>query len=137
VVDSIIPLLCENIVKILEHYMSGSIKKEYDDNGHLIKESHFISGKLNRVTTYWNDNRKIAEIEYKDDKRHGVSREWYANGKLNAQWYNKNGKRDGQYISWWENGNKKEEGFFKDGKRKGTYIWYDFDGKIIQEHIYK
>ena len=62
--------------------MNEKIKKEYDEEGNLRKEAHYLSGKLHGLTTYWKNYFKIAESEFKEGKLHGVSREWYLNGNL-------------------------------------------------------
>ena len=90
-----------------------NIKKEFDEKGNLIEESHYQNGIL-----------------------HGMCHLWYQNGNKKLVTSYKMGLCDGSYFSWWENGVKKEEGYFRNGKRIKKYIWYSETGEIINQHEY-
>ena len=78
----------------------------------------------------------ISEEEYKDGKKHGISKSWHANGQLSSEYYNKEGKIDGVYKSWHNNGQLEKKYNTKDGNLHGIYkCWYD-DGQLEDEFNY-
>ena len=90
----------------------------------------------------YNENEiKIYEGEFKDDKANGQGVTYFENGnkKYDGEW--KDGIYNGKGITYYENGNKEYEGDFKDNKFNGKGISYyengskEYEGEW--EHGYK
>lgn len=67
----------------------------------------------------------IAEVEYLNDRKHGVSKRYYAHsGTIMeiAQYFD--GRKDGDYESYYYNGQMKMEGNYIYGRRHGMWTYY-------------
>lgn len=63
-------------------------------------------------------------------------KEYYENGKLQSEGFEKNGNLEGLYRSYYENGNVKTEAVFKDGKPEGSFKSYFENGKLEVEAFF-
>jgi antitoxin component YwqK of YwqJK toxin-antitoxin module len=66
------------------------------------------------MVTTTNATRKI-KIN-KDGKRHGVRRDWYADGTLKHEYAYRDGKPHGVTRAWYDDGTLRYECTYKDGK---------------------
>ncbi len=68
----------------------------------------------------------IAEIEYLNDRKHGMSKRYYAHtgGTLMEVCQYFDGKRDGDYESYYYNGQMRKEGQYVYGKKHGMWTYY-------------
>jgi antitoxin component YwqK of YwqJK toxin-antitoxin module len=81
----------------------------------------------------------IAEIEYQNDKKHGMSRRYYPHtGEImeEAEYYD--GKRHGEYRKFYYTGNPKMEGEYDKNKRSGYWVrYYNNTGEMRSEGSYQ
>ena len=81
--------------------MKLSKKTEYYENGHL-KETYF-SDENNRkqglYRKYWPNGRLWIKCTYQDGKLNGRYQSYYRNGQLLSECNYTNGKEDGTYLS--------------------------------------
>jgi antitoxin component YwqK of YwqJK toxin-antitoxin module len=86
-------------------------------------------------TKFWVNGKLSFADNWKNNQKHGKSKEWYPNGNIKTEGNYKNGKEDGKWIAWHPNGNKKSEGMYISGKRNGAWIsWYE-DGKTKMDEV--
>lgn len=81
----------------------------------------------------------IAEIEYQNNRKHGMSRRYYPHtGEImeEAEYYD--GKRHGEYRKFYYTGNPKMEGEYEKNKRTGYWIrYYNNTGEMRSEGSYQ
>lgn len=53
------------------------------------------------------DRRTASLAEFKDGRRHGMLRRWFANGQLGFLSRYRNGRREGKTRSWWRDGTRR------------------------------
>ena len=68
---------------------------------------------------------------YYNGLQSGVTKKWYADGKLMEQRSYFKGKKNGHQIAFWENGNKKFEFTANDDAYEGEMKEWNSDGKLI------
>jgi len=81
----------------------------------------------------------IAEIEYQNDKKHGMSTRYYPHtGELMEQAEYFDGKKHGEYRKFYYTGATKMEGEYERNKRTGYWVkYYHNSGEISSEGSYK
>lgn len=87
---------------------------------------------------YRNDKTLLSTIEYKDGKRHGISRSYYDNGKVVQKeiCYNL-GRKSGTTNSYYKNGNLYYTVEYVDDKREGVQKKYYESAELMAEVPYK
>ena len=77
----------------------------------------------------------VAEINYLNDKKHGLATLYYAaSGAMMEVANYEDGIRDGEYKRYYYNGNINTEGEYKMGKKDGTWIKYNLtNGEVKVE----
>lgn len=87
-------------------------------------------------TTNAKDGKKLAEVSYKEGKRHGLARGWHANGELSFASHFKEGQLEGVSISWDEDGLVKRVTV---DEPDGTHRWTEYfdNGHRSQEQVLK
>ncbi|MBN1338870.1 MAG: hypothetical protein JXA03_06070 [Bacteroidales bacterium] len=112
-----------------ETYENGSPKlvRYYKNQGDTIpvKETHL-----------YNDGTKRMEGAFREGKRHGEWKYWYANGNLWSAGTYTEGKENGRKAVYHENGQLYYEGNLNDGKRTGNWKFFDKNGKLQKEVDY-
>jgi antitoxin component YwqK of YwqJK toxin-antitoxin module len=98
------------------------IRREFDENGTVIKGYVFTNGVL-----------KYEGITDEDGKRQGLWKEYYPTGELKSQGYYINSNTDGVWKFYFENQQIEVEGRYKNGKKEGTWFWYYPNGAVLQE----
>ena len=78
----------------------------------------------------------IEEGEYMDNRKIGVWKKYFSNGKLQNEITYKSGRPNGFAKIYYENGNLKEEGLWKGNKWIGNYKYYYENGTIYHEFDY-
>lgn len=80
----------------------------------------------------------IAEIEYQNNKKHGMSRRYYPHtGELMEEAEYFDGKRHGDYKKFYYTGTTKMEGEYDQNKRTGYWVrYYHNTGEISSEGSY-
>jgi antitoxin component YwqK of YwqJK toxin-antitoxin module len=90
------------------------IYKRYDNDNELVEQSNYINGKLNGISKEWYHASLYKEKHYKDGKLNGINKEWY---------------RDTTVL-------KSEENYINN-KKDGLQLYYDKNGKLIKQLVYK
>ena len=76
------------------------------------------------------------KAEYKDGSSYGPRVEYYENGKKKSSQQYEQGKRNGAYVQWWWNGRKAVAGQFVNGTRAGVWReWYE-NGRVKRKQVY-
>jgi antitoxin component YwqK of YwqJK toxin-antitoxin module len=85
------------------------------------------------------ENQRINILgQYVDGKQHGLSTEWYENGKKKYEVTYKDGKEHGLLTAWSENGKKISEANMKNHNRHGLETeWHDNRKKKTEERLAK
>ena len=63
-------------------------------------------------------------------------KEYYKDGKLQSEGFERNGNLEGVYKSYYENGRVKTEAFFKGGRPEGAFKSYYENGKLEVEAFF-
>ena len=73
----------------------------------------------------FSDNRGYLAIEYnyKNGKKHGLSRCWHENGQLSLEYNYTDGKSDGLFRWWYENGQLEYEAQWENDRRIYRKCW--------------
>ena len=81
----------------------------------------------------------IAEIEYQNDKKHGMSRRFYPHtGELMEEAEYFDGKRHGEYRKFYYTGATKSEGEYEKNRRSGFWVnYYHNTGEIRSQGNYE
>ncbi len=81
----------------------------------------------------------IAEIEYQNDKKHGMSRRYYPHtGEIMEEAEYFDGKKHGEYRKFYYTGTAKSEGEYDLNKRSGYWVnYYHNTGEIRSEGSYE
>lgn len=136
-------------------------------DGTLLSDLRYKNGRLEDTCRYWSaGGRLLSEEVYRNGVRHGPSRRWFADGKPRSQVAYDHGKpigayrryvRDGDTTAngsviegeyhhgmcqgiWYTftgDGRKMSEGRFKDNLRVGTWMYWDREGTLRREEIYR
>jgi len=90
------------------------LTKEVLEEPFVMKREYFLSGQI-----------KFIYI-MKNDRQHGIERDWSESGQLWYEGHWKDGKRDGIHRGWYEN-----------GKLYWEEHWKDENGQLYWEHHWK
>ena len=101
-------------------------QKQYYENGQLMQESFrkdkgynekgvHITSREGTWREWWPDGTPKWEMNWKDDKEHGVQRDWHANGVPSWECWYKDGRKEGLEIEWNEEGKRISEKTYKNG----------------------
>ena len=110
---------------------SGTFKYYYPD-GKLKAVSVFSAdGKQSKTTTFFVSGKKMAEGIYRDEKRDSIWQFYsdYDGAVLSEESY-KNGRKDGPAKTFYAGKGVAEVISWKDGIREGPWIQYYLDGKV-------
>ncbi len=89
-----------------------------------------------KYVTYYDNEQKKKEGDFKDGKMVGQWTSWYEDGQKREEEFLKDGEGDGLYISWHDNGQKSSEGNYISGKRDGQWTdWHENGQKFIERHF--
>ena len=135
---------------------SGTFRYYYTDG--KLKAIAVMSddGQTARTVSYANNDRKIAEGNYRNEKKdstwkyysdydgallseenytlgvkNGVFLTFYPNGKMAERINYRDGQKDGEWIQYFNDGNLKFEGSYSHGEQEGPFIGY-YPGQKIQ-----
>jgi len=101
----------------------------YFESGFLKSTGNFKNGKKTGIWNHYYEDKTIkAQAFYKGEM--GLYREFYSNGKVKLEGYNRAGKSDSTWIYFYENGVKQAEGEYEDGQRNGQWTFFHDNGNI-------
>jgi uncharacterized protein len=126
------------------------IRREYDENGQVIKSFMFSNGvktgegiiledgsRDGHWKEYFDDGSVKAEGDYKNGKEVGEWKYYYPNGKLEqAGKYSNTGKLTGTWKWYYDTGQLLREEDYEKGVRDGLHTEYDENGKVVEEGEY-
>lgn len=117
------------------HYKSGKlngIKKIYNlQNFKLQEEGKYINNKREGLTKwYYIDGKTNIEYNYINGNLEGAFKTYYNSGAINSEGTYKNNELEGDYSEFYENGKPKQNGKYINGKKEGLWKEYDENGKL-------
>ncbi|MFH1038588.1 MAG: hypothetical protein V1789_07985 [PVC group bacterium] len=98
--------------------------------GGLLYEVHSETPFTGKVVSYYHNDQKSGEGEFRDGKPHGKMTKWYEDGQKKVASEFRDGEVYGTLTEWYENGQKKAEEEFLDGEWISRKCW-DKNGKPI------
>jgi antitoxin component YwqK of YwqJK toxin-antitoxin module len=94
----------------------------------------FVNGKKEGISViYYSSGKKSQELEYKNDIKHGVWRQFYENGSLKILTAYNNGKRTGNFVVNYPDGKPEWKGKYVNDVKEGKWINYNPDGSVYSE----
>ncbi len=113
--------------------------RDWDDQGNLLKISHFKDNELHgrQVIFYENGQVKVEEF-YKNGERDSIMNEYHANGQLFRQLKYRDGEfiEDHPNLEYHPNGQIRGKGNMKQGRKDGIWKYFYKDGANESEGIY-
>ena len=114
----------------------GHVRKMFRKHNDIYEESSvfddMIHGQLYR---YWRNGSYKAQ--YKEDVKHGYTREWHANGTLSEVLLFINGLEQGLSQCWSADGTLHGECTYVDGQLHGwSRSWYTHTGEVRHKVLY-
>ena len=110
--------------------------KEYDYEGHLVKESCYKKGQINGNYKIYSKNGKLYyEGEYSNGRKLKI-KEYYENGNIKCEIKYINGE-EGNGKEYYEDGKIKYEGEYLYMERNGKGKEYYHDGRLKFEGYYE
>lgn len=109
----------------------------FDVWGKKIAEGAYLEEKREGKWVFFSDKVKVAEENYSNGLKHGISQTFYTSGEIleEAEW--KNGVQEGNYSVFFKNGKPYMQCKFSDGKRNGLCLSYFQNGRVEMEAFYK
>lgn len=108
------------------------------DKALIVKET-YINGKKNGISYKYFRTKdksgapiKSEEIEYKNDLRDGIWKQYFDSGKLKLETAYVKDTVDGYYTFYLDNGNFYCMGLYKKGLKEGVWTYKDDTGKKIE-----
>lgn len=116
-------------------------RRQWHENGQLIREIHFKNGEIYGWSRIWNEEGKLlgSASRFYDDETDGFETFYDENGQKRSETYYENGKRCGLSRRWHQDGRLTSKGNFrcKDGKKIGCALyWYDSGEKGAEYHFW-
>ena len=90
-----------------------------------------VNGGDETVRSYSKSGKLVTEIHYKNDKKDGLYKQWYENGRKEYLKHYKNDVLDGMVAEWYPSGKKKSTSHYKNGIENGFRKEWDEDGQLI------
>jgi len=127
-------------VKAIINYETGSdsaFAQLFDEWGKKVAEGNYVDEKKAGRWIYFTENRKVADENFVDGVKQGVSRKYYVTGELleTSDW--KDGKQEGNYRVFFKNGGPFLECKMSDNKRNGLCLSYFQNNKVELEAHYR
>ncbi|MBN2730356.1 MAG: hypothetical protein JXR53_14115 [Bacteroidales bacterium] len=107
----------------------------YGVNEKLIKEEHYVKGKLNGVSKiFYPSGQLMEEKGWKMGKMHGVWKWYYEEGTPRLEAFHDEDKRVGDFVIYHINGQKYINGSYKADRKHGVWTFYSQKGEK-EKHI--
>ena len=121
------------IKKYGKYDLANGVKKEYDDNGTVVKEYELKDGKLHGEMKFFFPNGKIQEIStFLNGKRNGLCKRFNEEGEREFECNYTDNVPSGSFKVF-ENNRLKIIGSNTDSLENGKRTEYDQDGQIVFE----
>ncbi len=109
-----------------------------DIDGVLTSEEYYRNGKKDGVSKTYYAGKGIAELlTWKSGIREGTWEQYYTDGKIKFRGYYKNDDKEGSFTSYYDSGQKMSSGQYSLGHPSGTWIYYNSKGKIEKKEYYQ
>jgi antitoxin component YwqK of YwqJK toxin-antitoxin module len=125
--------------KKVSHYAGASAVRTtfYFEDGKMQSDRFFKKGEPDStMTIYTPEGGMDKQTTYKDGKKNGPEKSWYANGNLKSEVVYAEDAPTGKFTTYYESGQPDMEVVFKDGKKDGEEILYYPDGKKKRVRTY-
>jgi antitoxin component YwqK of YwqJK toxin-antitoxin module len=109
----------------------------YEPSSAKVAEGCYVNEKKVGKWEYFTNDLKIAEENYLDGIKHGISRTYYPSGEILEQTNWQNGRKEGNYEVFFKNGKPYMQCKFSNDKRNGLYLTYFQNGRLEMEANYK
>lgn len=108
----------------------------FDVWGKKVAEGVYLNEKREGKWIFFSDNVKVAEEEFSNGEKHGLSQTFYPSGELleESEW--KSGVQVGNYQVFFKNGKSYMQCRFSNGKRNGWCLSWFQNGRIEMEAYY-
>ena len=125
--------------------LASSAIQAYDlynnDTINIIDANNFKQGKWvyfgkDKNLPSYESSQIVEEGEYIDNRKMGIWKKYFPNGKLQNEITYKSGRPNGHAKIYYKNGNLKEEGLWKSNKWIGNYKYYYENGNLYHEFAY-
>ena len=114
--------------------------KLYSASRLLIAEIEYQNDKKHGMSRryYPHTGELMEEAEYFDGKRHGVYRKFYYTGATKSEGEYEKNRRTGYWVSYYLNtGEMRSEGSYDRGKKTGDWKYYDSQGDLKYTYTYE
>lgn len=99
-------------------------------NEHKESDAEWKAGKLHGAyQDFWHNGQKKSEGRYVGGKKEGVWEFWYNQFSVSSKGAFKNDHKEGPWTAFWENGELKSQGEFRGGKESGTWKEWSVKGE--------
>ena len=97
--------------------------RNYHLNKQILSEGKFVNQKKDSIWTFLSiDGITVCKEFYSDDKRNGMSVNFYPSGKIFSETIYKDDKKNGASKEYYEDGKIKTEGLYADGEKDGKFV---------------
>ena len=105
--------------------------------GRKIADGAYVNEKREGKWLFFSNNVKVAEEEFSNGVKHGLSRTFYPAGEVleESEW--KNGVQEGNYRVFFKTGKPYMQCKFSTGKRNGLCLSYFQNGRVEMDAHYK
>jgi len=113
-------------------------KKEVSKKTEIVKKEVATPKVKNGEVTYYYKSGKVKSIvNFKDNKKVGVSHTFYNTGEKQYEIHYVDGMKDGKVIWFYQSGKVYRTTEFRRGKKTGYQLKYYENGKLKSENLYK
>lgn len=119
---------------------SGLYTSFYDSAEQIMFETGLVENGLREgawVQYYNSPGDTLQTVTYLHGKLNGLVRLYQSGGKLYSQGQMKNDKREGQWAWFNAQGGQESSVAFVNGKKDGTQYFWDANGNVVKEEVYK
>lgn len=113
---------------------------QYSASRTLIAEINYLNDRKHGLSTryYPHSGAVMEQAEYFDGKRHGPFKKYFYTGSLKTEGEFEVNKRSGYWVNYYHNtGEISSEGNYVKGKKDGDWKFYDSQGKLKSTYTYK
>jgi len=111
----------------------------YDKKGNKLSEINYDHGKISGVQkNFFAYNEKVkSSVNYKNDKKEGLEKQYYDNGQLAMSVNYIHGKKEGIQREYTYDGKLYSEVTYVNNYKEDMQKWYDKKGNIVKTELYK
>ena len=127
-------------VKAVINYQTDSdsaFTQLFNESGKKVAEGIYLNEKKTGIWNYFTDNRKVADEQFADGEKNGISHKYYETGEVweKTDWIK--GKQEGSYRVFFKNGEPFFQCKMSNNQRNGLCLTYFQNGRVELEANYK